>query len=480
MLDNEKNEVIAEKEVVEPSQKREAPVFHYDDHVSCAKGNVAARDILEMFFSKKIIKIAIPLILSAFLLCVSFLPFLTIEGRAADNKTYSVSFSCVDCVDLSVKSLYSLSDEELMETDLAKELLRGSRISSDERLKKQVLLAVMSEDMPITPSVIALGVISLLYIGVCALIGIISLFKLFLLFVSKSNKEQVGHQSDSLFCFLLCMIPLWLYCSLQSGKALRAAAFPTVNGDGSESVALGALATIGLLCVATATVFFENLLRMTSRSEWNFKRVFNKYSLSIVLAVTVIVLVFAPCLQLSGSNGTGFGYGDFVEISDSTLNEYADISSQDSYEMLTEYAKANKVAADRTEHVMELLTIGYCRIYINPLYMAFNILSMVVLVVAGLFLWQIMQKAFWDKNNRRKINRSKVMLMLGVLAYFLMLMVWTVWINLNLINQTPSVFRLAVGTAPIAMLIVAMATLFCPVGEDGIKARKVRKKKRIK
>ena len=492
MLDNEKTEVVEENEFLD-TQDAEKLTFHYDNHVSYSKANLTVRDRLEAIFSKKKVKTAILLLLSLIVLCSSFLPFVTIHDLTVGNGTYSVSLSGVDCIDLSIKSFYSLSDEALMETDLAKEVLSESHHISDSLLKKQVFLTVMSQDVPISFLLVMMGVVSALYIAISAVICIMLLLKLVGLFMSKTQNEGkliiALQRAESLFGFLLCMIPLMIFCSLQASKGIRLAVFSLAGGN--EGLAGGLTVSLIFLTLASVMVYLERLFKMTSLSTWKFNRGMIKYVLSVALMLAVILLVFAPCLTLIADGESleqkyeiGYDFLNFTEISGSSVDYYMGYSPSIAYDLLIEQVqKSNHTTItqpDSADHMMALLLMSYCRLYVNPLYMVVNLVAMGILFVAGLLLWHILQNAFGKKENGSKINRLRVFLLIGVLLLFVILMLWTLLINLSLIGKTPSLFRLSIEVAPVIMLFCTLGTLFFSYGTKIRKVRKAKKEKRIK
>lgn len=472
MLEKDKTEVVDPKDSLD---NREKLMFHYENGVSCSDETPTIRDTLETLFSKKKAKTIVLFVMSALLLCLAFLPFVTIEDVSVDTKEYSLDFNCVECVELSVKSLYSLSDEELMETELAKEVLSDSNSVSEKLLKKQIYLTAMSENMPINSVLIVLGVVSLGYICLCILLFVLSLLNLIMV-VAPSVKRRLKlprflQNAESLFGLLPCVMPVVFFSALQGLKAFQRDGLMMGKSGATVGLTFGAYFALTISIVATAIVCLGNLLDIAKVSEWVSKKNVVKYLGSGILVLAIILLVFAPWVTISVSSEAqgqevdiSYDFMNFTEMSESHVAYYESMSPGESYTDLLDYIQANSrqtvVGNEGAEHIMGLLSIGYSGFPVNIIYMMLNMLSVMILMFSGAFLWSILQNAFWNKNNCRRINRIRVISLVCVVAYFILLMVFNAWINLCLSEKTPNMLSMSLGMAPVMMLIAIVGTMF--------------------
>jgi len=476
MLEKDTTEVTDQKNSFNDCEEC---VFHYENGVSCTEENPTVRDTIETFFSKKTAKTIILFILSALLLCGSFLPLVTVDEIEVDSDEYSFSLSCLECIDLSVKYFYSLNDEELMETELAKEVLSESEEISGDLLKKQVYLTAMSEDVPVNVTVLLLGVVSLLYMGVCALVFFLFLIKLIVTFVPKLQKISILSRrldgADSLFCLLICVMPAMLFVALQSCRVIQNDVFALLGISADEGVAWGAVLAIIFALTGVLVICLEKLIRVTKLSEWKFNQNMIGHLICGVLALTLVLSAFFSCFTVSVSDDDGeletevaYGYLNLTEISESRVDYYQNLSQSEAYTELLDFIQDNDSQTVNSNegagHIMGLLSIGYSGFPVNLLYILLTILLLTILLLSGVFLWTILQSALGKVKNSRRINTIRVALLICIGVYVLLLMLFNAWISLSLSGKTLNMLCISLGVAPILMLVSIVGTMFFSFG----------------
>jgi len=479
MLEKDNTEVADQKISLNNDEKL---VFHYENGVSYTEENPTVRDRLESFFSKKTMKTGMLFVLSALLLCFAFLPWVTVDELEVDSKAYSFSFSCVECIDLSVKYFYSLSDEELMKTELAQEVLHESKAVSGDLLKKQVYLTAMSEDTPVNVTVILLGVVSLLYMGVCALALLVFLVKFIAVVVPKFEKifklPRRLHNADSLFCLLFCVMPAMLFIALQACRVFQNDTVALWGSSATEGLAFGAVLSMILSFVGVVVICLEKLLDLTQKSEWLLNQKLISHSVCGVLVLALILSVFLSCFTINVSTDSSkqemevsYDYLNFTEISESRVDYYTNLSQGDAYTELLEYVQENDHntvnSNEGAAHIMGLLSVGYSGFPVNALYIMLTVLLLTILLLSGILLWSILQNIFGKTKSCRGINRLRVILLVCVGIYFLLLMVFNAWINLFLSEKIPNMLSMSLGVAPVMMLVAVVGTMFFSFNNTG-------------
>ncbi len=244
-----------------------------------------------------IIRCGLVALLSLIMFIFSFLPITTIEYEYGSKKI-NIQVTAIDNASFMFSSFYSLSQDEIEESDLyynnvllledlQEELFDADEITPklesliNKYIKNTISLTLMHENAETDFRIISLGVISLLYLFISLITLIVSLLKLLmaLKIIQKETIKNLGIKF-SLATFILCIL-----VTVLSNSYFKISYLETLIGYGSLTIIITA-------CIIYIALIILNYIF----KEYNSKVYLPLKIISLAIALTLILLSTSPIL----------------------------------------------------------------------------------------------------------------------------------------------------------------------------------------
>ena len=445
------------------------------------KARFSLGDLLSAISSKEIINRIVVFIIALALFALAFAPFAFSKVNVGIKNTVKIGFSPKDTVELGVRSLYFLSDNELKKTDIYAEVNDASgmaELMQASFLKKSLFLDVMSNRVEPRITVLLAAVVAVVYIAICALLLLFAFIDLLRELITLKRKKDSKHIcsrfSDTLLLALLCLLPFFAFVFTQACDMGIGGVWAQYSGAG-VGLAWGGLLTVAVALIGSLLVISKNIISLVSRKEKYFGAARIRNIVCCGLVALVIASAFMPCISLKLND---------VEKTDKTVvsvdfNEMTEQSEDDLVVLLngsvsegkSELKKqVNNALDDIIFHeagtgraMLDTVFTKVNEMDMRALYLAIPIVTAVTLAFACLLMLALITKVFQNAKSGFfiKLLRIVTLLFAGVD------LILAVALVISAYNMTSGIFSLmiapTVGFGAILMVVAAIATLFLRV-----------------
>ena len=413
---------------------------------------------------------------AALLFAMLFVPFAYYQVSLESGQTYQVSFSPVDSVVLTARSFVSLREDELADTDLYQKTIEreldGAR--PEWLLKQRLMLRMMQRKTFARLTMVIAAAVSLLYGVVCTFALILSLKALIqeILKHRKGTRFFERRSCDRVLCVQLCLLPaLMLSMRQMCDFGTTSKLWPGFIGNG-VGLSFGAYLSFGVALLGTAFVCLVNFLELVKREKCCINRARIKTAIGIFLVVLLMVSVFLPMITLRTWNASEkaealyYEITDISELSSTDMGRYRTVhrTQYDSMEALIRSVQKNPDAAIGAEKtIVNTLLLGYT----NPsvLFGVMMVMSVIVLVFAGLLLYALLGRLFFGQQKRRMLNSFRIFALLAILVDTAFVLVLISTASAYQKGNLRYLLEMKLGIGMILMLAAGVCLLFLRLKE---------------
>lgn len=374
------------------------------------------KSVRDLFRNKLIGNILLCFLSLLLFLSVLFAPLCRSKVAVSASRSIDISFSGMDTLKLLFYSVSSLSQEEIVKTDLysnTNKLARGLNLSSSklsaEKLEKaktvlenRLCMDLASNQSPLRPAVLfaagsflAFATVSLLFVykSTDALIReIVSRVK-----YGKSSRSQ-DKTPVRLLWYLASMLPLLSYSLLQLASFGNSSRLSVYSSGGSGLCA--ALIVMSVFAVLGSVYFVISSIVSSSGSEQILdKKSFKRNILFLLLVLLLAVAFFLPLFSISAGRNINTKSASFgISLFDVGIMTGEDVRyyySSGSFEFSEALRESAKTATSRTSdfsaaEAFNMLLFGVGDNDVRGLYIPIQLLTYAVLI----FLIFLLARAF--------------------------------------------------------------------------------------
>ena len=228
-------------------------------------------------------------------------------------------------------------------------------------------------------------------------------------------------------------------------------------------VSWGAVLSVILALCGVVLLFVKNFLKVTQTLRRYFAKTKAKAFVCMVLITLVIISAFLPGINVHVYDPWGsdkeekleLKFSDVYEVSSDEMKYYSTLVKGDSYNYIIECAdktvhdsKSNKCMA---ENIFNTFISGCCRFDVRESYMFIELITVVILVFAGILLLDAMIKMIFEKTLIRKTKPLKILTLIFSCVNFLLIIFLLCIANLNLYGNLVNVLSFTIGTGTVLM-----------------------------
>ena len=431
--------------------------------VSAAKPSLRGR--FKLIFGNRLINRLAIFLIAVIMLVMTFMPMVTYRVQMADEAVYSVGYSGVDNVQISLFSLFvgsSTGELDLSgyETALAGMTDPAAKVS----LIRQMTIASSVYSMRgLQTSALLATLLYAVYVLLCVIFVIVAAVNLMAeFFTGKKTMDKVKKfASDGLLCFLVCMMPALFYimlqaCEICTGEGVLGFVRPVVGASLSWQAVLTLV--LGIVGVILACASHSLGLLRVDRRYFDRKRI--KHILAIVLVVVVMLSTLMPFLQvytIDVQSGKEMALGmNLWEVREFTTQEW-----------LAYYNNSAKIDKDylATLGAMPVLPAHMGEIFINTMfitsdaasvytiYFLMELITLFMLAFAGLWMYGLLRRGFFGKKRRGMINTFKIFTLICVCISFFFVLILKSTLDMCLAGELMYVMQFALGGGMLLMFL---------------------------
>lgn len=454
---------------------------------SCIPQVKKAKGILDNVSRKNSVIISVAtVVLTLIFLLLALCPMFSMKFDFSKNVNETVHISAIDTVLLSVDSFFNLNKSELSQTELYKTvnklqnelnsdindgaLAPGTRAKLNDLWLQSLRLELQSADSEFNVTIISAGLISAVYMVLCAVAFIKALINLIkAVFRKKLIFESVIKSLLNITIVLpiLCFITAAAF-SFDSTDTLAAFA------GYSARASYGFWASIALSVLLIVTLFIS-AVKYTHRFKAAKGNV--KHAAAAALAFIMLISVFLPCITMNATVDRGgkpkniavsVAPSDFDILSEEKIKHYDYILISSSEEeifnkvaMLAQSSSSNTSSrsGDIPSYIMDQVFLSSSLSSCYTMYIAMFILSLLLMLLSGILLRREIIYLCVEENNTSGM-RVKVFCMIASTAIAILTIILYIIALINAAHlRIDSYFNFSIGFGTVLMIASSIATL---------------------
>ena len=434
--------------------------------VSVAKPSL--RERFKLIFGNRLINRLAIFLLAVLMLVMTFMPMVTYQVQTADEAVYTVNYSGVDNVQISLFSLFvGSSTGELDLSGYEAALAEMTDPAAKVSLIRQMTIASSVYSMRgLQTSALLATLLYAIYVLLCVIFVIVAAVNLIAeFFTGKKNLDKVKKfASDGLLCFLVCMMPALFYVMLQAcevctGVGVLSFVTPVVGASLSwQAVITLVLAILGVILACASHSL--GMLRVDRRY---FDRRRIKNLLAIALVFVVVLATLMPCLQVfaidvqSGKEMTlGMNLWEVREFTTQEWFEYYNNSAKIDKDYLATLGAMPVLPAHMGEIFINTMFITSDAASVYTIYFLMELITLFMLVFAGFWMYGVLRRGFFGKKRRGMINIFKILTLILVCVNFFFVLILKSMLDMCLAGDLMYIMQFAIGGG---MLLMFLCTL---------------------
>ena len=433
------------------------------------RGDFSLRGRFKFIFGNRLINRLIVFLLAVAMLAMTFVPFVTYQVKTADDTVYTVEYSGVDTVQVSLFSFFVGNTAGTPDMSAYEQALDEiTDVEAKSSLIRQMMLASsVNSRMGFQITTLVATLLFIVYALFCTIFVIVSAVNLITeFFTGKKTRDRVKRcASDTILCFLICMLPVLCFamiqaCEICTGVGILDFLTP-VRGAKLSWSAILSLVLAGLGGVLICASHSLGLLRV-DKHYFDRRRI--KHVLALVLILVVMVSTLLPCLQMrmidiqSGKEiTTDVSLWDVREM---TVKEWQSYRSSDTridqayVSALGALPELPEMAGESFLHTMLIPSNAGAVIFY--LYCAIEIVTLLTLAFAGVWLFGILRRGFFGKKRRFMINLFRILTLICVCVNFVLVLLVKSMMDMNLQGILLYIIRFGVGKGMLVMFLCAL------------------------
>ena len=462
------DEDIDDVDTVETDSNAEEALETSPD-ATAKRGDLSLRGRFKYIFGNRLINRLIVFLLAVAMLAMTFVPFVTYQVKTADNTVYTVEYSGTDTVQVSLFSFFVGNTAGTPDMSAYEQALNQiTDVDAQASLIRQMMLASsVNSRMGFQTTTLVATLLFVIYALFCTIFVIVSAVNLITeFFTGKKTRDRVKRcASDTILCLLICMLPVLCFamiqaCEICTGIGILDFLTPVSGAKLSWSAILSlVLALLGgvLICASHSL----GLLRV-DKHYFDRRRI--KHILALVLVLVVMVSTLMPCLQMqmidiqSGKEiTTDVSLWDIREI---TVKEWQSYRSSDTridqayVSSLGALPELPNLAGETFMHTM--LIPSNAGMIVFYLYSFIEIVTLLMLAFAGVWLFGVLRRGFFGKTRRFMINLFRILTLVCVCVNFVLVLLVKSMMDMNLQGILLYIIRIGVGQGMLVMFLCAL------------------------
>lgn len=405
---------------------------------------------VKSFFSNRIVNRVVLFILSVLILGLAFCPIVYTEAELENGIEARIEYSAFDGLRVAYSSFRFMTVKGANATgtgvklaeqykELARSYRGGATSFGEERLLKaiaenELLVTLMFRSSPIRVSYILAAVVGALYIIVAL---VMFLFATRSLISAIANRHHVSAGRDRHFdrsvgilWLLMLLLPVLSYafmamCNFGTVGTL------SVFCKGGRGLSFGFYLSLVVEIFGSALYLVMYLRELKRSNKGSFSDKTKVDFKSCILSLVIIICTFLPIFSINLVRYTASTYReetvyfdiyDISELSNSEIKKYSSVSRVQNMEKLEDYrnaamdGRASGIDSFSSE-IYNTLVIGYGRFDISILNIAIMGVLVLLVIIAALLIRATLNSLFFGYENREKIKKLKILLLIAALAY---------------------------------------------------------------
>ena len=452
---------------VEPSISQGEEQTDDLQNVSITQAKKSVGERIKAVFSYKVINRIVVLLLAICMLALAFAPLVSTTVQAEDGTEYTVSLSGLDGAKMTVVSAVLLTEKNLYESDLYEKLFATpeQEMTPEDTLKQGMLLSAIDGKVGLNGSPIAALLIFVTYAILCLVLVIVAIKNLIseLIAYKKKRFRAKRYGADGLLCMLFCLLPVlcFLFMNMCEFCTRNSALGRLMIVD--FGLAWGAVVSFVVALLGSAFVCIAGSVALLRSNRLYFNGIRLRSIICSALIIFIMIATLLPCLKINVWNENA----EVDKAMQVNLMTFGEMSSQDrkQYRVIPveESLRAQLAAEEESkgagESFVNTLLMGSNVSTIRVLYGAVMAVTGLFFLFAGLLLWALLRKSFFDSKRTKMISAFKVFTMICVTADLILAVALKSICEMSLKGDLSSFIEFKLGTGVILMFVCMIVML---------------------